>query len=101
VTVNGLSLHGDPANRLEDTVADLRDELKEVNEMSQVCKDEGDMRGYRDLMKLSLDIRKDLAKYMGIEPEKRFKIEMTSAEETRKKMEMLFPTDDIEEDVEE
>jgi len=94
VTANGLSLHGDPANRLEDTVAALQDELKEVNDMAAVCKDEGDIRGYKDLKKLAVDIRKEIAKFMGIEPPKKIDMNTTSAEATRQRMEQLFPTEE-------
>lgn len=97
MTENGLSLHGDPANRLEDTVADLQHDLAEVEKAAKLCLDEGDIRGYKDLKKLKLDIRKEIAKFMGIEPEKKVSIELTSAEETRRRMEELFPDDEEEE----
>ena len=90
VTKNGLSLHGDPANRLEDTVAELQKDYDNVSAAAEDCLDEGDIRGFKDLMKLKLDIKKEIAKFMGVEPEKKVSIELTSAEVTRKKMEEMF-----------
>ena len=94
VTKNGLTLHGDPANRLEDTIAALDEDLAEIRELCKECKDADDVRGYRDLKTLELAIRKEKGKYMGIEPPKQVNVELTSAEVTRKTMEKMFPTDD-------
>jgi len=93
VTKNGLSLHGDPANRLEDTIASLDEDLLEIRELCKECKDNEDVRGYTQLKTLENTIRKEKAKYMGIEPPKTVNVNMTSAEETRKKMEDMFPTE--------
>lgn len=98
MTENGLGLHGDPANRLEDTISDLQSELEEVENAAKICFDEGDVRGYKDLKKLKLDIRKELGKFMGVEPVKEHKVELTSAEETRRMMEALFTTAEEEEE---
>jgi hypothetical protein len=100
VSDNGLSLHGDPANRLEDTISDLQADLKKVNEAAQDCLSEGDMRGYKDLMKLKLDINKEIAKFMGVEPAKEHKIDLTSAEVTRQMMEEMFSDEEDEDEAE-
>lgn len=97
MTENGLSLHGDPANRLEDTISDLQVDLEEIEKAAKACLKEGDVRGYKDLMKLKLDINKEIAKFMGIEPAKEKKIELTSAETTRQLMEKMFSDDDEDE----
>ena len=105
VTKNGLSLHGDPANRLEDTIAALDEDLMEIRELCKDAKDNDDVRGYTQLKTLETAIRKEKGKYMGIEPPKQVNVELTSAEVTRETMEKMFPTDDggdsqVEEDSE-
>lgn len=94
VTKNGLSLHGDPANRLEDTIAALDEDLIEIRELCKDAKDNDDVRGYTQLKTLETAIRKEKGKYMGIEPPKQVNVELTSAEVTRETMEKMFPTDD-------
>ncbi len=93
VAENGLALHGDPANRLEDVLAGFDEDLADIIEMSKECKDNDDVRGYKDLQTLKLSIIKEKGKFMGIEPPKTVNINLTSAEETRKKMEEMFPTE--------
>jgi len=94
VSDNGLDLHGDPANRLEDTIADLEEQLNEVKGVANECLAEGDVRGFKDLQRLMLDIKKDIAKFKNVEPPKNLNVSMSSAEETRKMMQELFPSDD-------
>lgn len=96
MTENGLGLHGDPANRLEDTVAGLQEDLKKVEDAAAICLSEGDIRGYKDLMKLKLDYNKEIAKFMGVEPEKKISVDLTSAEVTRQMMEEMFSDEDEE-----
>jgi hypothetical protein len=36
-----------------------------------------------------------MTKFMGVEPEKKLNVEVTSAEETRRKMAELFPSDEV------
>lgn len=93
VSKNGLSLHGDPANRLEDTLTALNKDLTDIDSMAKECIANGDVRGYRDLKTLGLAIAKEKGKYMGIEPPKKINVDLTSAEETRKIMEELFPSE--------
>jgi hypothetical protein len=95
VTENGLDLHGDPANRLEDAISDIQKEMDELEEQAQECKVEGDIRGYKELKKLKHEMRKEMTKFMGVEPEKKLNVEVTSAEETRRKMAELFPSDEV------
>jgi len=101
VSKNGLALHGDPANRLEDLLAEFDQDLDDITEMAKEAKDNDDIRGYKDLVTLKLAMQKEKGKYMGVEPPKQVNIEMTIAEESRKKMAELFPSDDVEDAVEE
>lgn len=94
VSENGLTLHGDAANRLEDTIADIDVMIEEHKGLMELCKDCEDVSGYTKLSKIVADLIDKRAKYMGVEPVKEVKVELTSAEETRKRMEMLFPSDD-------
>ena len=94
VTKNGLSLHGDPANRLEDTIAALDEDLVEIRELCKVAKEDGDVRGYTQLKNTEVAVRKEKAKYMGVEPPKQVNVELTSAEVTREYMEKMFRSDD-------
>jgi hypothetical protein len=96
VTEHGLGLHGDAANRLEDTIADIDLLIVEHQELMQECKEDGDVSGYTKLSKIVADLIDKRAKYMGCEPVKEVKIALTSAEETRRKMQELFPSDDGE-----
>lgn len=93
ITENRLGLHGNDECRLEDTVRDLQNDLAEIQTVSQMCLDEGDVRGYKDLKSIGVLIRKDIAKFMGVEPPKKVDMTLTSAEETRKTMMELFPSD--------
>lgn len=95
VTENGLDLHGNPANRLEDALSDIRKEMDELEEQAQECRAEGDIRGYKELKKLKHDLHKEMTKFMGVEPEKKISMEVTSAEETRRKMAEMFPSDEV------
>ena len=106
VTKNGLALHGDTANRLEDIIAELDEDLIEIRGLCKVAKEDGDVRGYTQLKNTEVAVRKEKAKYMGVEPPKQVNVELTSAEVTRETMEKMFPTDDgedsqVEEDSEE
>lgn len=94
VTKHGLALHGDTANRLEDIIASLDEDLIEIRELCKVAKEDGDVRGYTQLKNTEVAIRKEKAKYMGVEPPKQVNVELTSAEVTRETMEKMFPTDD-------
>ena len=96
VTEHGLGLHGDAANRLEDTIADIDVMIEDHKMLMEECKEDGDVSGYTKLSKIVADLIDKRAKYMGCEPPKKVDMSLTSAEETRRIMEEMFPSDDGE-----
>ena len=62
VTKNGLALHGDTANRLEDIIAELDEDLIEIRGLCKVAKEDGDVRGYTQLKNTEVAVRKEKAK---------------------------------------
>lgn len=86
----GLTVYGNPAQRLDDLLKEFKEMLKDIEK--EMKDEELSNKDLRELRKLKLDILDRVAKYQAIEPPKSIDVTIrTPAEETRDKMVELFP----------
>lgn len=86
----GLSVYGNPAQRLDDLLKEFKSMLEELE--LELLDPELSSKDKRELRKLKLELLDRVAKYQAIEPPKSVDITIrTPAEETRDKMVELFP----------